>query len=62
MSKIQGEESEIDLSLAEEKLKVQQAATVTHQKGERAEDRGARTRAATTRKALSRNSRNISCR
>ncbi len=43
MSKIQGEESGIDLSLAEEKLKVQQAATVTHQKGQRAEDRGART-------------------
>ena len=33
MSKIQGEESGIDLSLAEEKLKVQQTATVTHQKG-----------------------------
>jgi HlyD family secretion protein len=33
MSKIQGEESGIDLILAEEKLKVQQTATVTHGKG-----------------------------
>ena len=33
MSKIQGEESGIDLSLAEEKLKVQKTATVTHGKG-----------------------------
>ena len=33
MSAIQGEESMIDLSLAEEKLKVQQTATVTHSKG-----------------------------
>jgi len=32
MSQIQGEESKIDLGLAEEKLKVQQAATVTHEK------------------------------
>lgn len=32
MSKIQGEESGIDLSLAQEKLKVQQAAMVTHRK------------------------------
>ena len=32
MSKIQGEESDIDYSLTEEKLKVQQAANVTHQK------------------------------
>jgi len=32
MSQIQGEESKIDLGLAEEKLKVQEAATVTHQK------------------------------
>lgn len=30
MSKIQGEESEIDFGLAEEKLKVQKAATLTH--------------------------------
>jgi len=33
MSAIQGEESMIDLTLAEEKLKVQQAAAVTHRKG-----------------------------
>ena len=33
MSAIQGEESMIDLGLAEEKLKVQQTATVTHSKG-----------------------------
>jgi HlyD family secretion protein len=33
VSAIQGEESQIDLSLAEEKLKVQQAAMVTHRKG-----------------------------
>ncbi|HZL56362.1 MAG TPA: efflux RND transporter periplasmic adaptor subunit [Bryobacteraceae bacterium] len=33
MSAIQGEESMIDLGLAEEKLKVQQTATVTHRKG-----------------------------
>jgi HlyD family secretion protein len=33
MSAIQGEESQIDLGLAEEKLKVQQTATVTHRKG-----------------------------
>ena len=32
MSKIQGEESDIDFGLTEEKLKVQQAANVTHQK------------------------------
>jgi multidrug efflux pump subunit AcrA (membrane-fusion protein) len=32
MSKIQGEESDIDFGLAEEKLKVQQAAILTHQK------------------------------
>ena len=32
MSAIQGEESQIDLGLAEEKLKVQQAAMVTHRK------------------------------
>jgi multidrug efflux pump subunit AcrA (membrane-fusion protein) len=33
MSAIQGEESQIDLSLAEEKLKVQQTGAVTHRKG-----------------------------
>ena len=33
VSKIQGEESEIDLGLAEEKLKVQQTAANTHKKG-----------------------------
>jgi HlyD family secretion protein len=33
MSAIQGEESQIDLGLAEEKLKVQQTAMVTHGKG-----------------------------
>jgi multidrug efflux pump subunit AcrA (membrane-fusion protein) len=33
VSALQGEESVIDLSLAEEKLKVQQANTVTHSKG-----------------------------
>jgi len=32
MSKIQGEESDIDFGLAEEKLKVQKAANVTHEK------------------------------
>ena len=32
MSKIQGEESDIDFGLTEEKLKVQQTANVTHQK------------------------------
>jgi HlyD family secretion protein len=32
MSKIQGEESDIDFGLTEEKLKVQQASNVTHQK------------------------------
>src|SRR5580704_9460249 len=32
MSKIQGEESDIDFGLTEEKLKVQQAANTTHQK------------------------------
>jgi len=32
MSKIQGEESDIDFGLTEEKLKVQQAANVTHEK------------------------------
>jgi multidrug efflux pump subunit AcrA (membrane-fusion protein) len=32
MSKIQGEESDIDFGLAEENLKVQKAATLTHQK------------------------------